>query len=155
MFRWEPEGRFRYRRFTAIEPFWFSTDNICWSKIGTVNIMIQHISARLPSKKILHQHMYVKVSLQSTHVCMCVHVSVYLCLLCMYVCMYVWMCVCMYVCMNVCIASLGHVHRRFTSGVRMLEIPNVVAKSLAKYASVSAMIGSHIIWKKRGQILTK
>ena len=44
---------------------------------------------------------------------------------------------------------------RFTSGVRILGIPNVVAKSLAKYASVSAMIGSHIIWRQRGQIVTK
>ena len=53
------------------------------------------------------------------------------------------------------VGSLGHVHRRFTTGVRVLGIPNVMAKSLAKYASVSAMIGSHIIWRKRGQILIK
>ena len=53
------------------------------------------------------------------------------------------------------VGSLGHVHKRFTSGLKMLGIPNSVAKSLAKYASVSAMIGSHIIWRKRGQILMK
>ena len=51
------------------------------------------------------------------------------------------------------VGSLGHVHSRFTSGLKMLGIPNTVVKSLAKYASVSAMIGSHIIWRKRGKIL--
>ena len=53
------------------------------------------------------------------------------------------------------VGSLGNVHRRFTSGVRMLGIPNVLAKSLAKYAFVSAMIGSHIICRKRAYILIK
>ena len=51
------------------------------------------------------------------------------------------------------VGSLGHVHYQFTSGLKMLGIPNSVARSVAKYVSVSAMIGSHIIWRKRGQIL--
>ena len=46
----------------------------------------------------------------------------------------------------VCIVgSLGHVHKRFSSGLKLMGIPSSVAKSVAKYASVSAMIGSHII----------
>ena len=53
------------------------------------------------------------------------------------------------------VGSLGHVHSRFTSGLKMLGMSNVIVKSLAKYSSISAMIGSHIIWRKRGQMLSR
>ena len=47
------------------------------------------------------------------------------------------------------VGSLGSVHNRFVSGLKMTGIPNCRAKSIARFASVSAMIGSHIIWKQR------
>ena len=33
MFRWEPEGRYRHRIFTAVAPFWFSTAHL-WMLIA-------------------------------------------------------------------------------------------------------------------------
>ena len=33
MFRWEPEGRYHHRLFTAIAPFWFSTEHL-WRLIA-------------------------------------------------------------------------------------------------------------------------
>ena len=47
------------------------------------------------------------------------------------------------------IGSLGHVHYRFRSGLKKLGVPNRVAKAITKYASVSVMIGTNIVWKLR------
>ena len=50
------------------------------------------------------------------------------------------------------IGSLGHVHYRFCSGLRKLGFPIRVAKAVAKYTSISAMIGTNIIWKIRNRL---
>ena len=47
------------------------------------------------------------------------------------------------------VGSLGNVHPRFVSGLSLSGLPNVRAKSIARYCSISAMIGSKIIWKQR------
>lgn len=45
--------------------------------------------------------------------------------------------------------SLGHVHRLATRGLRMLGFPKMNAKSLLKYCSISSIIGSRHIWRRR------
>jgi hypothetical protein len=48
------------------------------------------------------------------------------------------------------VGSLGLVHKRFVSGLNLLGVsPIRRAKGIAKYCSVSATIGSRIIWKQR------
>ena len=48
------------------------------------------------------------------------------------------------------VGSLGLVHRRFVSGLKLLGVsPIQRARAIAKYCSVSAIIGSRIIWKER------
>ena len=47
------------------------------------------------------------------------------------------------------VGSLGSVHSRFSSGLKMAGIPAHRAKAIARYCSISAMIGSRIIWKQR------
>ena len=47
------------------------------------------------------------------------------------------------------VGSLGSVHCRFVSGLRLIGISTSRAKHIAKYCSVSAMTGSKIIWKQR------
>ena len=53
------------------------------------------------------------------------------------------------------IGSLGTIHKRVTSGLKMLGIPNrrCISKAIAKYISISAAIGSNIIWKKRARFV--
>ena len=45
--------------------------------------------------------------------------------------------------------SLGHVHKLVVRGLRLLGMPKKEAKRLAKYCSVSAIIGSRHIWRRR------
>ena len=47
------------------------------------------------------------------------------------------------------IGSLGSVHTRFVSGLQRCGVPRHKAKGIARYASVSAMMGSRIAWKQR------
>ena len=47
------------------------------------------------------------------------------------------------------VGSLGSVHCRFESGLMLISIPTAKAKRIAKYCSVSVIIGSRIIWKQR------
>ena len=47
------------------------------------------------------------------------------------------------------VGSLGSVHSRFASGLKLAGFCNARAKAIARYCSVSAMIGSRIIWKQR------
>ena len=47
------------------------------------------------------------------------------------------------------IGSLGFVHSRFISGLKLCGINGAEAKYLANYCSVSAVIGSHKAWKLR------
>lgn len=47
------------------------------------------------------------------------------------------------------IGSLGLIHKRFVSGLQIIGLPKNRAKAIARYCSVSAMIGSLIIWKQR------
>ena len=47
------------------------------------------------------------------------------------------------------IGSLGNVHKRFRSGLRKVNLPMYESNFLAKFCSVSAIIGSHMIWKMR------
>ena len=47
------------------------------------------------------------------------------------------------------IGSLGHVHKKFTSGLKMIGFCNTDAKFTAKYYSNSVIIGSYKIWKQR------
>ena len=47
------------------------------------------------------------------------------------------------------VGSLGHVHKRFRSGLRKVGIPGYEAKFLANFCSISAIIGSHKVWKMR------
>jgi hypothetical protein len=48
------------------------------------------------------------------------------------------------------VGSLGLVHKRFVSGLNLLGVsPIRRVKGIAKYCSVSATIGSRIIWKQR------
>ena len=45
--------------------------------------------------------------------------------------------------------SLGHVHRLVIRGLQMAGIPKPKAKALAKFCSISAIIGSRHIWRRR------
>ena len=45
--------------------------------------------------------------------------------------------------------SLGHTHRLVVRGFQQLGMPKKEAKRLAKYCSVSAIIGSRHIWRRR------
>ena len=47
------------------------------------------------------------------------------------------------------IGSLGNVHCRFVSGLRKNNMNSTEAKYLARYCSISAIIGSHKVWKTR------
>ncbi len=47
------------------------------------------------------------------------------------------------------ISSSGIVHKNFTTGLKILGFSKPRAKDLAKYLSVSVMIGSHRIWRRR------
>ncbi len=45
--------------------------------------------------------------------------------------------------------SLGHVHKNVTKGLQLGGLQKKQAKNLAKFGSVSAIIGSMQIWKRR------
>ncbi len=45
--------------------------------------------------------------------------------------------------------SLGHTHRLVVRGLQQLGMPKMRAKRLAKYCSLSAIIGSRHIWRRR------
>lgn len=45
--------------------------------------------------------------------------------------------------------SLGHVHKLVVRGLQMAGLPKGRAKQLARYCSVSAIIGSRAIWRRR------
>ena len=45
--------------------------------------------------------------------------------------------------------SLGNVHRLVVRGLQMVGMPKSKAKALAKFCSVSAVIGSRHIWRRR------
>jgi hypothetical protein len=47
------------------------------------------------------------------------------------------------------VGSLGNVHSKFISGLKLCGIMKRQAKAIAKFCSISAMIGSKIIWKQR------
>ena len=47
------------------------------------------------------------------------------------------------------VGSLGNVYTRFVSGLKLLNLSHTDAKFMARYCSVSAMIGSHMTWKIR------
>ena len=47
------------------------------------------------------------------------------------------------------VGSLGHVHKRFNSGLSKLNVPNYEINSLSKYCSISAILGSRLVWKMR------
>ena len=44
--------------------------------------------------------------------------------------------------------SLGHAHRLVTRGLQLLGMPKRGAKQLAKFCSISAIIGSRHIWRR-------
>ena len=45
--------------------------------------------------------------------------------------------------------SLGHAHKLVVRGLRLLGMPKKEAKRLTKYCSISAIIGSRHIWRRR------
>ena len=47
------------------------------------------------------------------------------------------------------VGSLGSVHKKFISGLCMAGLSPRRARAIAKYCSISAAIGSKIIWKLR------
>ena len=47
------------------------------------------------------------------------------------------------------IGALGLVHRRYVSGLQRIGFSKTVAKAIAKYLSLSSMIGSRRIWRRR------
>lgn len=47
------------------------------------------------------------------------------------------------------IGSLGFVHERFVNGLKVIGFKSSVAKGIARYASVSAQIGSYLCWVSR------
>ena len=47
------------------------------------------------------------------------------------------------------IGSLGNVHHKFQTGLKHIGLCNTEAKYLAKYCSISAIIGSKNIWNLR------
>ena len=53
------------------------------------------------------------------------------------------------------IGSLGSVHRRVVSGLRMLGLSQRQSKGLARYLSVSVMIGSRRVWARRRYLISE
>ena len=53
------------------------------------------------------------------------------------------------------IGSLGTVHRRLVPGLRLLGLSQRQSKSLARYLSVSVMIGSRRVWARRNHLCGK
>ena len=51
------------------------------------------------------------------------------------------------------LGSLGTIHNRLASGLKMLGFPNRHCKAIAKYIGVRATIGSNIVWKKCAQFV--
>ena len=51
------------------------------------------------------------------------------------------------------IGSLGSIHNKVTSGLKMLGFSNRRCKAIARYLSISAAIGSNIIWKQRARTI--
>ena len=51
------------------------------------------------------------------------------------------------------IGSCGLVHRNFVSGLAKCNVPKYEAKFLAKFCSISSIIGSYRIWKRRCKLL--
>ena len=51
------------------------------------------------------------------------------------------------------IGSLGHVHRKFISGLTKIGINKKEAKILTKYCSISAVIDSSKAWKTRSRLI--
>jgi hypothetical protein len=47
------------------------------------------------------------------------------------------------------IGSLGIVHRHFVPGLVKLGLKKTVAKAIAKFLSISCMIGSRRVWRRR------
>ena len=47
------------------------------------------------------------------------------------------------------IGALGLVHRRYVPGLQKLGFSKTVAKAIAKYLSLSSMIGSRRVWRRR------
>lgn len=45
--------------------------------------------------------------------------------------------------------SLGYVHRLVVRGLRIIGLTKCKAKQLAKYCSISSIIGSRCIWRRR------
>ena len=45
--------------------------------------------------------------------------------------------------------SLGHVHNRVYSGLRLAGLSSRKAEHLAKFCSISAVIGSVAVWRRR------
>ena len=53
------------------------------------------------------------------------------------------------------IGSLGSVHRRVVPGLRMLGLSQRQSKGLARYLSVSVMIGSRRVWARRRYLISE
>ena len=53
------------------------------------------------------------------------------------------------------VGSLGTVHHRVVPGLTMLGLPRQSSKGLAKYLSISVMIGSRRVWARRGHLLER
>ena len=53
------------------------------------------------------------------------------------------------------VGSCGTVHKHFVSGLKKCDIPNHDAKFLARYCSISSIIGSYRAWKRRCKLLFK
>ena len=53
------------------------------------------------------------------------------------------------------IGSCGTIHKRFVPGLVKCQIPKYEAKFLAKYCSISSIIGSYRVWKRRCKLFFK
>ena len=47
------------------------------------------------------------------------------------------------------VGSLGTIHNHFVTGLVKCELPKYEAKFLSKYCSISSIIGSYRVWKRR------
>ena len=47
------------------------------------------------------------------------------------------------------IGSLGHVHKKFVNGLKILGFSSKESKFMAKFYSTSVIIGSYKVWKQR------
>ena len=47
------------------------------------------------------------------------------------------------------VGSCGTIHKHFVTGLVKCEIPKYEAKFLSKYCSISSIIGSYRVWKRR------